>query len=263
MRPLALVALLLVAGCAAPGPAGLPDAVAVLGDSISRAQALSANATGDSPQSSWATGGNATDVVTSHLERLRALQPGREVVGFNNAKGGAPIADLRGQAVAAVRQGAPYVLVMFGANDACARTTEAMTSEADFRARLREGLDVLRGLPAGARVYLVSVPDLTQLLDVFPANATARAMWSAFGTCQSAVGPAGPEPVRARIAAYNRALEEEAHARGYAWDGGRVTAMRFAEEDVSDHDYFHPSAHGQAKLANVTWEAGPFSDRDE
>lgn len=259
MRAALLIVLLALTGCASPGgPPSLPDAVAVLGDSISRAAAITEADGNDHPRNSWATGTDGSDGVTSHLERLRALQPGREIVGFNNARSGAPVADLARQAEDAVRQRAPYVLVLFGANDACAPSVEAMTSEAEFRARLDEGLDVLGGLPRGAVVYLVSVPDVTQLRELFADNETARATWSAFRACPSALAGESGDAARERIAAYNRALEEEASARRYHWDGGRAFAQRYRAEDVSPYDYFHPSAAGQARLAEATWEAGPF-----
>jgi hypothetical protein len=33
----------------------------------------------------------------------------------------------------------------------------------------------------------------------------------------------------------------------------------FEPDDVSHLDCFHPSAEGQAKLAEVTWNDGPFA----
>ncbi|HVM45022.1 MAG TPA: hypothetical protein VM582_03715, partial [Candidatus Thermoplasmatota archaeon] len=74
MRPIVLVAAsLLLAGCLGGGDAPrLPDGIAVLGDSISRATNARGDAFGEHPAHAWATGTNASDGVESHYERLRA-----------------------------------------------------------------------------------------------------------------------------------------------------------------------------------------------
>lgn len=262
MRRAPLVVLLLLAGCAAPeaGPVPLPDGVAVLGDSISRAMNADGERVGDAPQSSWATGADPADGVASHLERLRALQPSVEVVGFNDARSGARMSELPRQADEAVRQKAPYVLVLMGANDACARTVEGMTSEATFRAQFAAAADRLRDLPARAVVVVASVPDVTKLAEVYAQNETARAFWRAFDVCPSALGDAGdPAAVRARIEAYNAALAEESRARGFRWDEGRVFEETYEAEQVSSVDFFHPSLAGQARLAEITWALSPWA----
>ena len=251
-----LLVLTLLAGCVAPSaPAALPDSVAVLGDSISRATNARDDSFGEFPAHAWATGGDAADGVDSHYERLRALDPELDIVPFNNARSGGRVADLARQAEETARQRAQYVVVLIGANDACASPP---TPADAFAARLREAADRLDGL--GATVYVVSIPNVAQLARVYADNATARAVWDAFRVCPGVLGPgADLDEAEARLRAYNDELRRVAEDKGWRWDGGAVFATEFAAEDVSTTDFFHPSLAGQARLAQVSWEAGPYA----
>lgn len=265
--PLLLLLPLLVAGCAAPDapeePPPLPGSMAALGDSITRA--TNANPSGDRPEHSWATGANASDGVDSHYERLRAREPGIRNQAHNLARSGATVQALRAQAEEAVRLRVDYVVVQVGANDACAASLDAMTPEDAFRDRLRSALDALERLPDGAVVYLTSIPDVTGVWEAYRDDETARGVWRSFGVCPVALSDAATdadrEAVRERIRAYNDALREEAEARGFRHDGGAVFEAEFDEEAISALDFFHPSLHGQARLAERTWAAGPYADR--
>lgn len=264
---LPLVALALVlAGCASTSgnPAPLPDGVAVLGDSISRAMNTAGDAVGDHPQASWATGADPADAVTSHLERLRARQPGVEVVGFNDARSGARMADLQRQAESAVEQKADYVLILMGANDACAGSLDAMTTVDEFRADLREALRILRdGLPENATVYVVSIPDVGQIPERAGGNRAARMVWAYAGVCHPLLDHDATEEeraaVRERVMAYNQALREEAARVNAHFDDEAVFRSTLEAADLSPVDYFHPSLRGQQRLADVAWDAGPFA----
>jgi lysophospholipase L1-like esterase len=120
VRRRALVILLAAAFALAPAAAvadapPVPGSMASMGDSITRGF----NACGfyvDCTSRSWSTGSNAT--VNSHYRRLRAVNP--SLVAYNDAKSGAKVADMAGQAQTAVSQGADYVTILIGANDACA-----------------------------------------------------------------------------------------------------------------------------------------------
>lgn len=267
---LLLVVVLAVAGCAAPEapePAAierLPRAMAALGDSITVAANADGNGLGDQAAASWATGANRSDVVESHYERFRALEPAIRNQAHNVARSGARASDLARQAEKAVRARPEYVTVLVGANDACAASLARMTSEAAFRAAFRAAADRLdKGLSGGAVVYVVSVPDVTRLWDLFHEDASARAVWQSFGVCPTVLGDAASDEdraaVRARIEAYNRILREEAEARGFHHDGGAVFREEARREDVSTLDYFHPSLSGQARLAQTAWDAGPYA----
>lgn len=250
---LALLVALVLAGCAQPVAAGLPDSIAVLGDSISRAMNARGEQFQEWPLHVWATGNDPADGIESHYERLRALDPALDVVAFNDARSGARMDALAEQAGEAVRQRAQYVVLLLGANDVCARTEPAV-----FAAQLDAGADVLSR--ADATVLVASVPDVARLAELYRGNETARAVWAAFRVCPGVLGAdADLEDVRARTRAFNDALRDEAAARGWRWDGGAVFDAAYAEGDVSTVDFFHPSLAGQARLADATWRAGPYA----
>ena len=244
-----------LAGCASPSTErGLPDSIAVLGDSISRAMNVGGDSFGDQPAHAWATGTDAGDGVESHFERLRAL--GADIVPFNDARSGAKVDDLDRQADLAVDQRAQHVVVLIGANDVCASPP---TSPQRFRERFVAGLARLEALDA--TVLVASVPDVARLAELYRDNATARAVWRAFDVCPGVLGEGVDlAAVRATVAAYNEAMRVETQARGWTWDEGAVFDTAYEAGDVSTVDYFHPSLAGQARLAEATWAKGPYAD---
>ena len=154
--------------------------MASLGDSITRGF----NACGwyvDCPSRSWSTG--STTSVNSHLARLQRLGP---VTAYNDAKTGAKMSALAGQAASAAAQGAQYVTVLLGANDACTGSESTMTPVATFAAQVR-----LRASDAEGRAG-----DAVRLRRLGPRHQAAVAgreglvrprarAWSLFGVCQS------------------------------------------------------------------------------
>src|SRR5262249_665386 len=133
------------------------------------------------------------------------------------------------------------------------------------------GLSTLsRGLP-DARLYVVSIPDVTRLWELYHGNVAARLLWALLGYCQALLANplslaredvARRERVRQRVRDYNPHLAEAGgqsiHCR---FDGGALFSYAIAAEDVSNLDFFHPSARGQHQLAAVSWAAGfDFSD---
>lgn len=265
MRWAPLVAALL-AGCTLAEPVTDvpegPRTMAALGDSITRAFNPDNAAFGDHPEASWATGNASLVRAVSHAERLLAAG-WLDELPLSFARGGARMSDLAAQAAQAVEAEADYVTILMGANDVCARSSTAMTSVDAFRAGFRAAAAVLdAGLP-DATVYVVSLPDIGALHALHNGSARAQRQWAAFNVCQSLLAQdadeADREAVRERVLAYNAVLEEEAAAFGFAWDGGAVFREKLVVTDVSDFDYFHPSLAGQARLANVTWDAGPFA----
>jgi len=243
---------------AATGPRHVPapTSMAVLGDSISQAFD-SCGVLQSCPQFSWSTGDSP--LVDSHATRIRALSPG--LMAYNDAVVGAKAADLALEAAAAVAQGAQYVEVEMGANDACTPTPELMTPVATFRAQVAAGFAELRG----TRVFVASVPDLRHLWQVAKDVPQARLVWSVFHLCQSML--ANPlstaradrtrrADVRKRIMAYNDVLRQEcAKLPTCRYDHGVVFKNKFDLSFVSPIDYFHPSIVGQAGISARTWQA--------
>ncbi|GIG59442.1 lipoprotein [Longispora fulva] len=250
------------AAVAAPPPP--PGSMASLGDSITRGF----NACGwysDCTDKSWSTGADAT--VNSHYLRIKAVNPAITGKNYNDAVSGAASADLPGQAATAVSQGAGYVTILMGANDACASSEAGMTPTATYRANLDAALAKIKSGTPGAYVYLLSVPDLKRLWQIGKDSGSARFFWSVGGICQSmlanptstaAADVARRDRVRQRVVDYNAQLAQACAAYGSQcrFDGNAVFNYPFLFSQVSTWDYFHPNAEGQRVLAQVTYAAG-------
>ena len=260
---LALVAV--IALIAVPAAhAAAPSSMASTGDSITRAFNTGGFPYIDAPSNSWSTGSSTT--VNSHYRRLLALNPAIAGRAYNDAVSGADMADLNGQAQRAVSQGVEYVTVLMGANDVCASSEAAMTPVATFRTQFETAMATLTtGLPA-ARIYVVSIPDVYRLWEVYRTSVTAWLVWSSAGICQSLLANpwsyssadvARRARVRQRNVDYNTQLAEVCAAFVTCrFDGNAVFNTAFARSDVTTRDYFHPSLAGQAKLAAASWAAG-------
>ena len=239
---------------AAPAP---PDSIAAIGDSITRAT----NACcfyGDHPRHSWSTGYHPFGPVHSHYERLIALDP--EIFGheFNDARAGAKMADADEQAALAVTQGADYVTILMGANDACTRSRSTMTSVADFRGQFRSAMETLAiGLPE-SHVFVASIPNIRRLWRLFHDHPIARVVWRTANICQSMLAEsntaADRRAVLERVRRFNGVLAEVCAAYANCrFDGGALFDYPFTRDHVSRLDYFHPDLDGQAALARITW----------
>jgi lysophospholipase L1-like esterase len=247
---------------AAAGPP--PSSMASLGESISRGF----NSCGffvDCPSRSWSTGDDSA--VNSQYLRIRAKNPA--IAGHNNndAKSGATSADLPAQAALAVSQRVDYVTILMGANDACTGAESTMTPVTTYRTRLDAALSALKsGLP-GARVEVVSIPDIQRLWAAGKGNLLARGAWALFHICQSML--ANPTStaqadvdrrarVRQRVVDYNAELAQACAAYGgnCRFDGNAVFNYPFTLSQINGWDYFHPNTTGQAILAGVSYAAG-------
>jgi lysophospholipase L1-like esterase len=240
-----------------------PNSMASTGDSITRAFNTGGFPYIDAPANSWSTGSSTT--VNSHYLRLLALNPAIAGRAYNYAVSGADMADLNGQAQR-VLQGVEYVTVLMGANDVCASSEAAMTPIATFRAQFETAMTTLTTRLPGARIYVVSIPDVYRLWEVYRTSVTAWLVWSSARICQSLLANpwsyssadvARRARVRQRNVDYNTQLAEVCAAFSTCrFDGNAVFNTAFARSDVTTRDYFHPSLAGQAKLAAASWAAG-------
>lgn len=259
-----VVAMVAVVGLSAQAVAGteLPSSMAAIGDSITQAANADGSTIGTSnPEHSWSTGYEATDGIASHYERVLASNAAIQDQNHNVAVSGAKMTHAPAQADDAVAHGVDYVTFLMGGNDLCTSSTDTMTSVASFETDLRAALDRLAaGLPS-AEIYLVSIPDVYQLWDLFKNDRKARSVWRTFGICQSLLADDNTEQdrqlVRQRNIDLNAVLSNVcAEYTTCRYDGGAVFNYQFTKQDVSTLDYFHPSKTGQANLAEVTWNAG-------
>ncbi len=241
----------------------VPNSMAVLGDSISRAY-NACPAFGECPASVWSTG---TDIgVDSHYTRLLALNPAISGNAHNDAVSGATMSNLNGQAAVAVGQNVDYVTIEMGGNDGCKNTEAQMTLAATYQAQFQQAMNTLTtGLP-NAHILVASVPDIVQLWVVAKDVPAARSVWSLASICQTvtanplSVAQADVDRrarVRQRVVDYNTALATVcAQFANCRFDQNLVFNSGFALSDVSSIDYFHPSYAGQTGLALLSYGAG-------
>lgn len=233
------------------GGTSLPNSVAALGDSLTQASTTcllqyycSSN--------SWATGSSST--VQSHVTRLNALGAKVRSVG-TYAVPGAVAADVPAQASRAVSQGAKYVTLLVGANDACASSVATMTTVATFRSHIDTTLTRLAASGAKPTIFVASIPNLQRLWEVnkdYP-NSLASITDKCRALAEDTLA------TQARVDAFNAELAAACAATAKCWwDGGAVANTDFLRTDLS-WDWFHPNLQGQKKLAAITWDAGPWT----
>jgi lysophospholipase L1-like esterase len=261
---LALGATFLAAAVPAGAIPPIPNSMASTGDSITRGF----NACGwfvDCTNESWSTGGDSA--VNSHYLRILAKNSAISGHNLNDAKSGAKMVDLNGQAQTAVSQAVQYVTILMGANDACTSTESTMTDVTTFRSQLDAALNTLKaGLP-NAAVFIASVPDVYRLWYIGHTSSSAVNAWNSFKVCQSML--ANPTStaqadvdrrarVRQRVIDFNGQLADACSVYGAncKFDGNAVFNYQFVLSQVSTWDYFHPNKSGQAVLASVTYPAG-------
>jgi PKD repeat protein len=244
----------------------LPGAKASPGASITRAFNTSWFPFIDAPGNSWSTGTSSS--VNSHYRRILALNPSISGRNFNDAVSGARMVDLAGQLQTVAGRNVDYVTVLMGGNDVCRDTEAQMTSVQAFHDQFVAAMNVISASPSQPLVYVVSIPNVYNLWSVLKDNSSARSAWSAFNVCQSML--ANPlSTAQADVDRRARVAQRDADFNGqlaavcalYArcrFDGNAVFNTAFAPGDISTRDYFHPSIAGQAKLAAVSWQAGPF-----
>jgi lysophospholipase L1-like esterase len=260
----ALVVIGTVSGAAAASAAPPPTAsitkMAALGDSITQAL-MSCSGLSNCQANSWSTGSSAT--VNSHLLRLKAAGAPATLVGYNDSVTSSLSSALNGQAQQAVTQGAQYVTIEIGANDACTKTVAQMTPTATYKANVQAALTTLAAGAAKPQVFVASVPSLQRLYDVNKSSFSARFVWGLLGICQSMLAnPSSTSTadvqrraaVQQRVNEYNQALAEVCTvAVNCRYDGGALANYAFTKADISTRDYFHPSVTGQATIAAQTW----------
>lgn len=259
---LALALSAVPAALAASDPAvPVPTTMAAVGDSITQAASTGGSLGADYPANAWATGTNTT--VNSHLLRLRALNPA--ATATNLAVSGAKVAGLAAQLESAADLQPDYLTVLIGGNDVCTATEADMTEVSVFRSEFASALNAFSQASPGTHIYVVSIPRVLRLWELFKGNWWARSVWSLGQVCQSLLArPTSTLQVdvdrRARVhqrnVDFNTQLAQVCLAtQNCHWDNNAAFNYTFQSSDVSG-DYFHPSTAGQAKLASVSWGAG-------
>jgi lysophospholipase L1-like esterase len=263
LAALAIVTALAVPAATAAAPSG--SSIASLGDSITRAYDTCSTAYTDCPANSWSTGTNSA--VQSWYTRLLATNPSIAGHDYNDAKTGAKMADLAGQASTAVTQQAGVVTILMGANDVCTSSVSTMTPTATLETQLETALSTLASGDPNAQVYVASIPNVYHLWELFHNNFTANLVWSLAGICQSLLAnprSTATADVLRRQQVANQVIADNATIQTVCarfaqchYDGGAAYNVQFTTSDVTTRDYFHPSVAGQAKAAAAIWAAFP------
>jgi lysophospholipase L1-like esterase len=260
------IGVLAVTGTIAIGPPAsaapaYPSSIAALGDSITRAYDVCCSYA-DHPAQSWSTGDDGSDGITSHYERLRALNPGISGHAANLAVTGAKMAAGLTQA-AGLGTGVQYVTILLGANDICTSSSSTMTSTDTFRTQFQTTLDQVRKTAPSAHVFVSSIPNIYQLWSTLHGNVLAQSVWAVAKICQSMLALTNTNAKRAAVAAHetelNNVLRDTCTSAAYSafcrWDDFATYNVKFSASQVSTLDYFHPNKSGQALLAATTWKA--------
>jgi len=257
----AALALVVPAASAAPT---YPSSIAALGDSITRAFDTCSLPYVDCPANSWSTGTNTA--VNSVYERLLTLNPQIGGHSFNDAKTGAKMDDLPGQAATAASQQVAAVTILMGANDVCTSSVGTMTDPSVLGSQLRSALTTLATSDPNAQIYIASIPNVYRLWQVLHTNFAADFVWSVAGICQSLL--ANPLSTSAadqarRLQVQQRTIADNAQIASVCaefagrchFDNNAIYNVAFSASDVTTRDYFHPNVSGQAKAAATIWAA--------
>jgi lysophospholipase L1-like esterase len=213
-----LLAVCAVVGLLAPVSAAaapaLPNSMAALGDSITRAYDVCCSYR-DHPGQSWSTGGAWYDGISSHYERIRRRNS--EITGhaYNDAVTGARMSAVVDQARAAASQHAAYITVLLGANDLCTSSPSTMTSTDSFGIQFGQAMATLKQQLPQARIFVSSIPNIYQLWKVLHTNPIARTVWATAHICPSMLVATRTEAQRqqvvAREVAFNQILADTCH----------------------------------------------------
>jgi lysophospholipase L1-like esterase len=254
------VALAVPAASAAPT---YPNSIASLGDSITRAFDTCSTAYTDCPANSWSTGTNTA--VNSWYTRFTKLHPTVTLADNNDAKTGAKMADVNGQAATAVGQNADVVTILMGSNDVCTSSVATMTPVTTLGPQLDAALKTLTTNNSTRQIYVGSIPNVYHLWEIFHNNFFANIVWGVAGICQSLL--ANPRSTSAADNARRLAVQSQtkadndtiasvcSHYTQCHFDNYAAYSTVFTTSNVTTRDYFHPSVSGQALAAQNEWVA--------
>lgn len=282
-----LVGLLLAAPAFALGPTQQPPTrIYSIGDSITRA--FDADLPADNLHLSWVNGTHnflaallGFPDVKSHHQRIVENFGSDGVRNRIAAQNGNRIGHMVDQ-VAGMTGRETYVTVLLGGNDVCKDTIEELPTDEAFAYTFALGLiRLLEKLPAGATVQVVAIPDIKRLYEIgIDKRALGIVDCSLLWQTTSLGFPCGSmlstdnteadrEYVRQRNIGYNAIMHFLTILGGWSYPHLYVSftdvtfTYPFTQEHISDIDCYHPSAEGQALIAEGTWNAGFFAEYDE
>ena len=261
----------------------VPKRLSSIGDSMT--EAIDAELPGANHWASWVNGYHGfwewlfgLTNVYSHNQRITKNFGCWGRKNYMEAVSGADSFDLVWQAQQAVAHQAQYVTILMGHNDVCQNSFADIPSDAEFETNFTDAMDILKtDLPHGATVYVVGIVDIYRLWQVAQDKKAlgivdCEVLWAFtlfdLYPCGTMLNPFLPEwareYTRERNVGFNDILERVTKnynsndSHHYYFYTNEVFVEEFGESDVSDIDCFHPSAKGQKRLSEITWDDGPF-----
>lgn len=134
---------------------GVPANIYAIGDSITTATGTG-NLGAEVKENSWVTGTHGTVLSMRHRLGISTSN------AVNLASNGRRMQDFDDQANQ-LPATAQYVVVELGGNDLCRPSVGEMTTEANYRAQFRAGLDAVAAHAPNALVFVASIPDIYNL----------------------------------------------------------------------------------------------------
>jgi len=245
---------------ATPGAVSSVTSVGALGDSVT----LGVNACdepGWCPARSWATGDDpGVGSVALRIGAATGTFPETE----NAAKDGGTLADGIGNADDVIAADPQLVLLLLGGNDVCSRDMDTMTSVDDFRTGYTTLLTKLSTELPDATLVAMSIPNLYMVWELGHQQDAAVDVWAKSSSCRNLLGDPRAtgqedverrEAVATRNAELNQVISEVCTSDlNCTYDDGALFDYKFAPEEISSIDYFHPSAVGEAVIAEMAWD---------
>jgi lysophospholipase L1-like esterase len=241
-----------------------PVSISALGDSITQSYNACLLHAGECSENSWATG----DIAGSLKHQLEQKNPGQDVKAWNNAQYGAYVKDLPAQTEVTVMQKPEMVTMLAGANDLCGYTEQNITPTTDIASSYKEALDILSTKLPDTKIFVASIPNVVQMYRLDENNPEAQKAWHKAGLCYLLLNEHDrskrvqvEEVLEQRLVQMNAVIAKAcSETKNCFTDNGAVFNTEMTTADMSNHDFFHPSAIGQQHLAQVIGNAIPWKE---
>jgi len=231
-------------------------------------------------ESAWATGGDVSDLVFSHFERLKEIIP--DFKGFNFAISGETSHDLARQVRTLLKKEEElgytidYLTIFIGANDLQGEELKDLTSPFVFLKNVENSLRMILDKDEDRRILLVGLPSVFEIFEETKDTIAYTLLNEEFKCSKIRKLLYGNNllfrtedkdyfRVRALVRQYDRGvdylvarLSDEYPLSDLKFVYNYLTLAQFKK--ALSIDCFHPSRWGQAQIAEVTWELGFWPD---
>ncbi len=221
---------------------------------------------------SWTTG-IGSKKVNSHASRLKKLNPNISISNFAEPSAridrvlNIQLPRLKKWSLESYKQNYPdYLTLMVGANDICANSLAESTPVKTYAANYKKILIEILSSSPKTRVLVNYLPPLQDLINskdaflwAFPGINSCNGFWKIAPLCKSITH--GDEnnalDVATRVQQMNQAITKTVNELRKTYGdrvriGEKVAQRRIHKNDLSI-DCFHPNAHAQNDIAELSW----------